>query len=837
MKKKNLVLTSLVLASTLFQTLVPLGKVVFAEGNEKEMYEVGKTEDGKVILSSAKKLKNSRAVGNVQGDVIRITIGGVLYEGARITIDGKPAFCIDRELRAPWEADTPYDAGSPFDNKGAKAIMSYGAFSPFYPNPSDEEVILTEIALHNYLSGKHTQESAVSNSHPFVWDLVQKALAGNVPETKINFSKNDVKSDIVGNEQVSETVTLNGANNQVTINVPVDVTFTNLTTGKKVTNGKATVKAGDKFQVKAPLNYNKKYTTGKVKPEKGEFIPIMFKPFSVGYQRLLQGSFSDPTPMMELNVDFFARTGDVKITKLDEGTGEPVPNTEFDVEHDGKVEKVKTDAKGEGTVKGITGDSKAKVTETFVPAPYVKATNNTKEVTVRAGQVTLVEFRNERATGKSTLTKVDKTTETNKPLNPTYPMIGAKYGWFKEDGTLISEFTLDDKFTATVDKQPLGSYYWAETLAPVGYTLDPEKHVVELTYKDQDTPVVIKDSKSNDDSIRMNIDWQKLIQNKTNEMFKNGVEFTATNQRTKEEIVKTTATVDGKKGYVKFADLAIDDYLITETKGVEGYDPVDPILVKHVYDKETNSFTFTVTDQKSGNVLNEETLTQEELAKGENVDLGTYTLKDKATVNEEPIVGISTQAHTGDGKTQTFVWGENVKFYDDVTITHKNFPENTILAYETIQVAVYTDKEGKETEKDVWSSGKVDLKETDEKITERVLSEYDYKKDPKGTRYYFKELVYVKKSDKEYEKVAEHNFDGKEKTQDIIPKEEPVKETPKTPETPKETPKGSLPSTGEQMMRGATVVGLLILLGVAGGMYLKRKNATDSPEEKTEENN
>lgn len=555
-----------------------------------------------------------------------------------------------------------------------------------------------------------------------------------------------------------------------------------------------------------------------------------------GSQQVMAGAIDDPN-YFEISIKVI-KTGDIKVTKLDEGTGEPVPNTEFDLKNlsDGKTQKVKTDAKGEGLLKDVYDGTEVEITETFVPAPYVKAKNNTKKVTVKAGQVTPVEFRNERATGKSTLTKVDKTTETDKPLNPNYPMTGAKYGWFKEDGTLVKEFALDEKQTATIDKQPLGNYYWKETVAPVGYTLDPEKHVVELTYKDQDTPVVVKDTGSADDVIRMNIDWQKLIQNATNEMFKNGVEFTAKNQRTGEEIVQTTATVDGKKGYLKFSDLPLDDYVITETKGVEGYDPVDPIEIKHSYDKETKSFTFTVTDQKSGNVLNEETFTQEELSKGENVDLGTYTLKDKATVNEEPIVGISTQAHTGDGKTQTFTWGEDVKFYDDVTITQKNFPEGTQLVYETIQVAIYTDKEQKETEKDVWSSGKLDVNMSDKEITERVMSEYDYQKDPKGTRYYFKEVVYIKKGDNEFEKVAEHNFDGKEKTQDITPVTEPKKETPKQ-ETPKETPKGSLPYTGEEMMRGASVLGLLLLLGVGGAMYLKHKKKTDLSEEKPEENN
>ncbi|WP_206911612.1 hypothetical protein IGL98_000944 [Enterococcus sp. DIV0840] len=541
-----------------------------------------------------------------------------------------------------------------------------------------------------------------------------------------------------------------------------------------------------------------------------------------GSQQTMAGAIDDPN-WTQINLKVI-KTGDIKVTKLDEGTGEVVPNTEFDMKNlsDGKTQKVKTDAKGEGLLKDVYDGTEVEITETFVPAPYIKAKNNTKKVTVKVGQVTPVEFRNERATGKSTLTKVDKTTETDKPLNPNYPMTGAKYGWFKEDGKLVKEFTLDKNQTATIEGQPLATYYWKETVAPVGYALDPEKHVVVLTYKDQDTPVVIKDSKSNEDVIRMNFDGQKLIQNETNEMFKNDVEFTLTNKRTGETHVVKTATVDSKKGYFRFADIALDDYVLTETKGVEGYKNVDPIEITHSYDKETKTFTFVIKDQKSGNVLNEEKFTQLELSKGENVDLGTYTLKDKAEVVEKPEVGISTQAHTGDGKTQTFIWGENVKFYDDVTITTKNIPKGSVLVYETIQVAIYPD--GKE--KDVWSSGKVDLKMTDEKMTERVLSDYDYKKDPKGTRYRFKELVH-----KPVE--AKHNFDGKEKTQDITPV---TKETPKTPETPKETPKGSLPYTGEQMMRGATVVGLLVLLGVAGAMFLKRKKSYEETENTTEEN-
>lgn len=492
-----------------------------------------------------------------------------------------------------------------------------------------------------------------------------------------------------------------------------------------------------------------------------EGTPFVWK--KAGSQDVLSAGVADPS---KYKIDFeIVTTGEMKIVKLDKKTGKPVPNTKFEVEYNGKKQTVTTDTKGEAIVKNIPHNAKVKATEIFVPAPYVLDKNNTKEVVVKAGKTASVEFKNEVATGKTTLIKEDKTTNSDKPLNPTYPMVGAKYGLFKENGTLLKEFTLDEKLTASMDKLDLGTYYWQETEAPAGYTLDPEKHVVELTYKDQNTPVVIKDSESIDDVIRMNLDGQKVIQSETNEIFKNGVEFTATNERTQEKTVVTTANVDGKNGYFKFGNLPIDDYIITETKGVEGYQSIDPIEVKHTYDKESDTFTFTVTDQKSGNVLNTEQFTQKDLSKGENVDLGTYTLKDKATPIDTPWVDIVSIAHTGDGKTRSFIWGKEVKLYDDVKISHKNIPQRTKRAFEDILVAVTPDNQ----EKDVWSSGKIDYKVANENMTQRVETNYNYKKDPEGTRYFFKVIGYSKVSDTEYKQDTEHNFDGNQKNQEIIP--------------------------------------------------------------------
>lgn len=182
-----------------------------------------------------------------------------------------------------------------------------------------------------------------------------------------------------------------------------------------------------------------------------------------------------------------------------------------------------------------------------------------------------------------------------------------------------------------------------------------------------------------------------------------------------------------------------------------------------------------------------------------------------------PEIEIGTQAHTGDGKTNSFEWGENVKPHDDVKIGHKNIAVGAERAFEAILVAVYPNGE----EKDVWSSGKIDYKVTDEQITKTVIAEYDYKKDPKGTRYFFKEVGYNKPSEKEYKVDKKHNFDGKERTQDWTPKETPAKQATAT--TPQKSSVASLPKMGESTSLISVFFGLIIIVALAGYFLLTRK--------------
>lgn len=804
---KKIVTSILVVGQVIVSSLVPLvakadvnfPKEITLEYNLDQLYSMSGTySDGRVFTTHSLPLYAN-------------------YDGIK-----QAMFCIEPGVPIN-NPSTPGYASNPLPDMANKPRAKFISVLWKYAGTDTDTQMVAQAMLWKEVNGLTITDIDKPNGMPLLnYQAIKDKINQIVTdyEKKPSFHNQTVKVNL--GESINLTDTVNsglGRFNNLALNsanVDYSVNGNNLTiTPKKDSNVKGIFRMLKSLDVGTPVAYKK-----------------------AGQQTVMAGAIDDPNGY-QINLEII-KTGEVKITKLDKGTGKVVPGTKFDVTFDGKTQSVTTDSKGEAIVKDVPHESKVNVTEKFVPAPYILDTNNTKEVVVQAGKTASVEFKNERATGKTTLVKQDATTKSKEALNPTYPLAGAKYGLFKKDGTLLKEFTLAADLTASVDKLELGSYYWGETLAPTGYTLDKTKHVVELTYKDQVTPVVVKDAASNEDVIRMNLDGQKLIQNDTNEIFKNGVEFTLTNKRTQETKVITTSTVDGKKGYFNYADLAIDDYVLTETKGVEGYKNVDPIEILHSYDKESNSFTFTVKDQKSGNILNEETHTQLELSQGQNVDLGTYTLKDKAVIVEKPVIDMESQAHTGDGKTQSYIWGEELKAYDDLKITHKNIEIGTNRAYEVIRVAEYPDG----TEKDVWFSGKIDYKVTDKETTERILSEYDYKKDPKGTRYYFKGIGYNKPSEKEYAEDVKHNFDGKEKTQDLTPiiKEEPVVEPKK--ETPKEEPKQEepkaailklFPQTGEEVKTASMIVGLVVIAGAACVIYFQNKKKKEASQETSNE--
>lgn len=72
--------------------------------------------------------------------------------------------------------------------------------------------------------------------------------------------------------------------------------------------------------------------------------------------------------------------------------------------------------------------------------------------------------------------------------------------YYKTDD-LVGTITTDDKGIAQLENLPAGKYYVKETATAHGYVLDGEVRYVDLSYRDQDTPVITFDE-----------DWQNARQ-------------------------------------------------------------------------------------------------------------------------------------------------------------------------------------------------------------------------------------------------------------------------------------------------------------------------------------
>ena len=190
------------------------------------------------------------------------------------------------------------------------------------------------------------------------------------------------------------------------------------------------------------------------------------------------------------------------------------------------------------------------------------------------------------------------------------------------------------------------------------------------------------------------------------------------------------------------------------------------------------------------------------------------TIKEQTVDFKTPKVGIQTQAHTGDGKTQTYTEGDIINAHDNIDITHDDVLDGTKRAFKAILVAVIPEN-GKTIERDIWESEKIDYIVNDQKFAHSVVTQVDTSQYPEGTTFYFKEIGYNEAGEKD----TEHNFDGKDRNQSLTPVKKPL----------------PLPQTGENNKMIFMFAGLVIVASVGAWFGLstsKKKKEEKKQEEK-----
>lgn len=206
---------------------------------------------------------------------------------------------------------------------------------------------------------------------------------------------------------------------------------------------------------------------------------------------------------------------------------------------------------------------------------------------------------------------------------------------------LVGSITTDGNGIAQMDNLPLGRYYIVEKETAHGYVLDNEPRYVDLTYRDQDTPLVTYSADWQ--NARQRVQVEVLKKEKDSDKVLSGAIFglyaadDIVSSKGKVLLAKDTLielkTTD-EEGKIQFvADLPIDSrYYIKELAAPDGY----------VTDQEPQEFTFEY--QGSGTSVAEYAFTFED--EQTTVELSKADLTDK-----KELPGASLKVTDEDGNT------------------------------------------------------------------------------------------------------------------------------------------------------------------------------------------
>lgn len=320
--------------------------------------------------------------------------------------------------------------------------------------------------------------------------------------------------------------------------------------------------------------------------------------------------------------------------------------------------------------------------EIEAPSGYLVA-EDVRFTVANTEEIQKVRMEDENAMGKIRIVKTDRSTKER--LNGAVFEIHAAEDIITPDGTVqLKKGELADTITTGIEIEDMeekgagiacskelffGKYVITEKKPPVGYVLDQQSYPVDLTYEDQDTPVVLKTLHLKNTSTELTI----LKQDAETKEPLSGVRFTVRDSAMPIENGDTSISAiqlwtTDENGEIHLRGLLPGTYWIQETMTVPGY-MLDPVK----YTIEVFEDGQITADGKSTDILriqnkktqllgtkarSEKTGTQEAFPEKETVLIDTLEFRNLQIGQEYRIVGTLMNRENGevlhvDGKTVT----------------------------------------------------------------------------------------------------------------------------------------------------------------------------------------
>ena len=412
----------------------------------------------------------------------------------KFRINGRQAWCLEHAKKTPGSQDMNAEIYTSTEARYAniRKIMYYGWFgyeewSGLHGKSDNEKNVIMSNALSHAYSGSSIRKGIMTDFYNYATSKPDPLHQNNLV-----FSKYVVNTwyDQNAKIQKSESSRLNGPNGyHITIN-----TQTNRVKVVNETKGWAgqvvDVYGGDTVHYEADAGYTGHAYSGYLKGG-FTFAPLIAYNGNSKQQQIGTWLTVDPEVNTFLNAEFRAQLGSLKLRKTDKG-GKLLDGAVFHVSGNGYDRDV-TVTNGEITVNELPiGDYT--VTEKTAPNGYLVNVAPFK-ITVSANQTAETTITDEAPTGKISIKKSDSKGNVQGEAS----LEGAEYTVYSADGQEVGKITTDKDGNGSLENLVLGTYTVKETKAPEAYDLDWNTYTVELTYKDQNTAIILGnvDSKEN----------------------------------------------------------------------------------------------------------------------------------------------------------------------------------------------------------------------------------------------------------------------------------------------------------------------------------------------------
>ena len=412
----------------------------------------------------------------------------------KFRINGRQAWCLEHKKSTPGSQSMNAEIYHSTEAKYAniRKIMYYGWFGyeewgGLHGKSNDEKNVIMSKALSHAYSGSSISKGIMTDFYNYA-----TSKPDPLNQHVLMFSKNVVNTwyDKNAKTQKSESSRLNGPNGyHITINTQTNrVKVVNETRGW---SGQVVdVYGGDTVHYEADAGYTGHAYSGYLKGG-FTFAPLIAWNGDSRKQRVGTWITEDPIQTTFLNADFRAQLGSLKLRKTDKG-GKLLDGAVFHVSGNGYDRDV-TVTNGEITVNELPiGDYT--VTEKTAPNGYLVNVAPFK-TTVSANHTAETTITDEAPTGKISIKKSDSKGNVQGEAS----LEGAEYTVYGADGQEVGKITTDKDGNGSLENLVLGTYTVKETKAPEAYDLDWNTYTVELTYKDQNTAIILGnvDSKEN----------------------------------------------------------------------------------------------------------------------------------------------------------------------------------------------------------------------------------------------------------------------------------------------------------------------------------------------------